>query len=160
MNQMVKLLVECGEISFEESVVFIDGTKIEANANRYSFVWKTAVTKRQVKLGEKIASELPKLLAVSDTGITEPSQITLQKLKKLRKQLYAKKLANNVTFVRGKEHHKSGLQKAIETINSWLERLKRYNLDIYICGDRNSYSKTDPDATFMHMKEDHMKNGQ
>ena len=39
LNQMVKLLVECGEISFEESVVFIDGTKIEANANRYSFVW-------------------------------------------------------------------------------------------------------------------------
>lgn len=151
LNQMVKLLVECGEISFEESVVFIDGTKIEANANRYSFVWKTAVTKRQVKLGEKIASVLPKLLAVSDTGITEPSQITLQKLKKLRKQLYAKKSANNVTFVRGKGHHKSDLQKAIETINSWLERLKRYNLDIHICGDRNSYSKTDPDATFMRM---------
>ena len=160
MNQMVKLLVECGEISFEESAVFIDGTKNEANANRYSFVWKTAVTKRQVKLREKIASELPKLLAVSDTGITVPSQVTIQKLKKLRKQLYAKKSANNVTFVRGKGHHKSDLQKAIETINSWLERLKRYNLDIHICGDRNSYSKTDPDATFMHMKEDHMKNGQ
>ena len=48
----------------------------------------------------------------------------------------------------------------METINGCLERLKRYNLDILICGDRNSYSKTDPDATFMHMKEDHMKNGQ
>ena len=35
-------------------------------------------------------------------------------------------------------------KKAIETINDWLERLKRYNLDIHICGDRNSYSKTDP----------------
>ena len=43
LNQMVKLLVDCGEISFEESAVFIDGTKIEANADRYSFVWKTAV---------------------------------------------------------------------------------------------------------------------
>ena len=38
---MVKLLMEHGEISFEESAVFIDGTKIEANANRYTFVWKT-----------------------------------------------------------------------------------------------------------------------
>ena len=38
LNQMVKLLVQWGEISFEESAVFIDGTKIEANANRYSFV--------------------------------------------------------------------------------------------------------------------------
>ncbi|MFR8334850.1 MAG: transposase [Oscillospiraceae bacterium] len=63
LNQMVKLLVECGEISFEESVVFIDGTKIEANANRYSFVlWKTAVTKRQSqKLGKKIPRWLAKL---------------------------------------------------------------------------------------------------
>ena len=66
----------------------------------------------------------------------------------------------NTNFVRGKGHRKSDLQKAVETINEWLERLKRCNLDIHICGDRNSYSKTDPDATFMHMKEDHMKNGQ
>ena len=160
LNQMVKLLVDCGEISFEESAVFIDGTKIEANADRYSFVWKTAVTKKQLKLGEKIASQLPKLLEASGTGIILPPQITVQRLKKLRKQLYAAKEARNLMFVRGKGHHKSGLQKAIETINSWLERLKRYNLDIHICGDRNSYSKTDPDATFMHMKEDHMKNGQ
>ena len=72
LNQMVKLLVQWGEISFEESAVFIDGTKIEANANRYSFVWKTAVTKRQAKLGEKIAEELPKLLEASATGIVAP----------------------------------------------------------------------------------------
>lgn len=160
LNQMVRLLVWCGEISFEESAVFIDGTKIEANANRYSFVWKTAVTRRQVKLGERIAEELPKLLEVSGTGITAPRTITVQRLKKIRKELYARKHALNTNFVRGKGHRKSGLQKAVETINEWLERLKRYNLDIHICGVRNSYSKTDPDATFMHMKEDHMKNGQ
>ena len=160
LNQMVKLLIQHGEISFEESAVFIDGTKIEANANRYSFVWKTAVTKRQEKLGKKIAEELPKLLEASGTGIAVPCTITVQKLKKLRKGLYAKKTETNTTFVRGKGHHKSGLQKAIEAVNDWLEKLKRYNLDIHICGDRNSYSKTDSDATFMHMKEDHMKNGQ
>ncbi len=160
LNQMVKLLVQWGEISFEESAVFIDGTKIEANANRYSFVWKTAVTKRQAKLGEKIAEELPKLLEASATGIVAPYIITVQRLKKLRKCLYAKKTESNTTFVKGKGLHKSGLQKAIETMNDWLEKLKRYNLDIHICGERNSYSKTDPDATFMRMKEDHMKNGQ
>lgn len=160
LNQMVRLLVRCSEISFEESAVFIDGTKIEANANRYSFVWKTAVTRRQARLGERIAEELPKLLEVSGSGITAPRTITVQRLKKLRKELYARKHTLNTNFVRGKGHHKSGLQKAVETINEWLERLKRYNLDIHICGDRNSYSKTDPDATFMHMKEDHMKNGQ
>ena len=160
LYQMVRLLMEHGEISFEQSAVFIDGTKIEANAGRYTFVWKTRVTKNQTKLGEKIATELPLLLEKAGVGIAMPKQITVQRLKKLRKQLYARKEAQSVVFVYGKGHRKSGLQKAIETINSWLERLKRYNLDIHICGDRNSYSKTDHDATFMHMKEDHMKNGQ
>ena len=160
LTQMVKLLTKCGEISFEESAVFIDGTKIEANANRYSFVWKTAVAKRQMKLGEKIANELPKLLEVFDIGVTVPPVITVQVLKKLRKRLYARKQETGATFVKGRGHRKSGLQKAIETINGWQKKLKQYNLDIHICGDQNSYSKTDPDATFMHMKEDHMKNGQ
>ena len=160
LQQMVQLLVAHGEISFEESAVFIDGTKIEANAGRYTFVWKTRVSKDQEKLGNKIVTDLPLLLEKAGVGITVPKQITVQQLKKLRKKLYAKKEDHGIAFVYGKGHHKSGLQKAIETINSWLERLKRYNLDIHICGDRNSYSKTDRDATFMHMKEDHMKNGQ
>ena len=160
LYQMVEILVEQGEISFEESAVFIDGTKIEANAGRYTFVWKSKVTKEQMKLGEKIATELPQLLEKAGGGVVAPKQITVQQIKKLRKRLYACKEKQQIEFVHGKGHHKSGLQKAIETINGWLERLKRYNLDIYICGDRNSYSKTDRDATFMHMKEDHMKNGQ
>ena len=160
LYQMVQLLVKHGEISFEESAVFIDGTKIEANAGRYTFVWKTATTNKQKNLGEKIATELPLLLEKAGVGITAPEQITVQQLKRLRRKLYAQKEELKTGFVYGKGHRKSGLQKAIETINSWLERLKRYNLDIHICGERNSYSKTDQDATFMHMKEDHMKNGQ
>ena len=79
LNQMVRLLVRCGEISFEESAVFIDSTKIEANANRYSFVWKTVVTRRQAKFGERIAEELPKLLEVSGAGIAAPRTITVQR---------------------------------------------------------------------------------
>ena len=160
LYQMVRLLEAHGEVSFDESAVFIDGTKIEANANKYSFVWKTAVTNKQKKLGEKIAQELPLLLEKAGGGISAPGLINVQQLKKLRKKLYAYKEAQGITFVYGKGHHKTGVQKAIETINDWLERLKRYNLDIHICGDRNSYCKTDHDATFMHMKEDHMKNGQ
>ena len=123
LYQMVQLLVAHGEISFEESAVLIDGTKIEANANRYSFIWKSGTTKKQVKLGEKIASELPLLLQKAGVGIAAPRQITLQRLKILRKKLYAKKEETGIAFVYGKGHHKSGLQKAIETINSWLERL-------------------------------------
>ncbi len=160
LYQMVQLLVAHGEISFEESAVFIDGTKIEANAGRYTFVWKTGVTKKLEKLGEKIEKELPLLLEKAGVEVVAPKKITLHRLKALRRQLYAKKAEKGLKFVYGKGHRKSGLQKAIETVNDWLKRLKKYNQDIHICGDRNSYSKTDHDATFMRMKEDHMKNGQ
>ena len=68
-------------------------------------VWKTAVTKKQLKLGEKIASELPKLLEASGTGVRLPHQVTVRRLKKLRKQLYAAKEAHNLVFVRGKGYH-------------------------------------------------------
>ncbi len=81
-------------------------------------------------------------------------------LKKLRKKLYAKAEAEKLVRVTGKGHHKKPLQKAMDTVNDWLEKMKRYIQDLHICGDRNSYSKTDHDATFMHMKEDHMRNGQ
>ena len=160
LTQLVELLVAHGVISFEKSAVFIDGTKIEANANRYSFVWKTRVTKSQVKLGEKIAEELPVLLEKAEAGFAVPKNITVQQLKKLRKRLYAIKESKGIVFVYGRGHRKSELQRAIETITGWIKRLKRYNLDIHICGERNSYSKTDHDATFMRMKDDHMKNGQ
>ena len=61
--------------SFEKSAVFIDGTKIEANAGRYTFVWKTAVNKHQSRLGERIATELPLLPEKAGVGIVMPKQV-------------------------------------------------------------------------------------
>ena len=66
---------------------------------------------------EDLLNQMVKLLEVSATGIAAPHIITVQRLKNLRKCLYAKKTETNTTFVKGKGHHKSGLQKAIETIN-------------------------------------------
>lgn len=60
----------------------------------------------------------------------------------------------------GTGKRKSHLQKSIETLEEYLEKLKEYTQKLYICGERNSYSKTDHDATFMRMKEDAMGNGQ
>ena len=89
-----------------------------------------------------------------------PEEIDIHHLKKLRKKLYAKADNNNLVRATDKGHRKSPLQRATETVNSWLEKLKRYTKDIHICGGRNSYGKTGHDATFMHVKEDHMRNGQ
>lgn len=81
-------------------------------------------------------------------------------LKKLRKKLYAIKAAEGVTFVHGSGKRKTGLQRSIETLESYLDKIKEYTRHLHNIGERNSYSKTDPDATFMRMKEDYMRNGQ
>ena len=73
----VEQLVKHGGRSFEESAVFIGGTKFEANVDRYTFVWKRRVTKEQIKLREKIAVELPGLLKMGAVGIVVPKQITV-----------------------------------------------------------------------------------
>ena len=62
--------------------------------------------------------------------------------------------------MKGIGRRKTSLQKTVETIEYYIEKLKEYTKKLYICGDRNSYSKTDPDATFMRLKEDAMLNGQ
>ena len=84
----------------------------------------------------------------------------MKQVKKLRKKLYALKESEGVEFVHGPGKRKSPLQKSIETLEGYLEKLKEYTKKLHVCGERGSYSKTDPDATFMRMKEDAMGNGQ
>ena len=84
----------------------------------------------------------------------------ISQVKKLRKQLYALKQSENVVFVHDIGKRKTLLQKSIETLDDYLRRLKDYNQKIHICRERNSYFKTDHDATFMQMKKDAMGNGQ
>lgn len=84
----------------------------------------------------------------------------MKHVKKLRKKLYAIKKAEGIQFVHGIGKRKTPIQKSIETLEGHLAKLKGYNQKLYRCGNQNSYSKTDQDATFMRMKEDAMKNGQ
>lgn len=158
LAQCSEILYELGEISGEN--LFIDGTKIEANANRYTFVWKKAVTKNQKKLGEKAAQLVCECVETYALKPVWGGRVKIKTLKKLRKQLYAIKAQEQIEFVHGTGKRKSQLQKHIEQLEGYLEKFKEYHHKIHVCGKRNSYSKTDPDATFMRMKEDAMKNGQ
>ena len=81
-------------------------------------------------------------------------------LKRLRKKLYRIRHEEGVAFVHGSGKRKTCLQKSVEALEAYLDKLKEYNHKLHVCGERNSYSKTDPDATFMRMKEDAMQNGQ
>ena len=156
--QLVVLLHERGLLSLEAA--FIDGTKIEANANKYSFVWKKATAKKTEKLLKKIHDELPAKLKEVGIRFHVPEKIAVRQLKKLRKRIHARIKADGIELVSGKGKRKTRLQRLSEWVDQCLAKLKQYTNDIHICGNRNSYSKTDHDATFMHMKEDYMRNGQ
>lgn len=158
LAEVSNILFDLGEISGE--TIFIDGTKIEANANKYTFVWKNAVTKNQAKLLIKLADFVAECEQLYDIKIVYGNVIKIKHLKRLRKKLYALKNAGNITFVHGIGKRKTPLQKSIEALEEALSKLKEYTQKIHICGERNSYSKTDNDATFMRMKEDAMGNGQ
>ena len=158
LAEMSNLLYDLGEISGE--TIFIDGTKIEACANKYTFVWKKAVSKNQEKLLLKLADLIAECEQLYEIKIVYGNVVKMRHVKKLRKKLYALKEKEQVQFVHGIGKRKSPLQKSIETLEEYLDRLKDYTKKIHTCGQRNSFSKTDPDATFMRMKEDAMGNGQ
>ena len=81
-------------------------------------------------------------------------------MKRLKKKLYALKESEHLVFVHGIGKCKSLLQKNIETLEGDLKCLKEYTNKLHSSSERNSYLKTDHDATFMRMKEDAMGNGQ
>lgn len=149
-TQVVLMLVEMGYISLQ--TVYIDGTKMESRANRYTFVWRKTVEKNKAKLEEKIR----KILEMIDEGIAQdnlpddepPTPIDADELKKRIAQINRENLS--------KEE-----KKAVKTLEEkHLPKLQEYENHLEVLGERNSYSKTDKSATFMRMKDDHMQNGQ
>lgn len=158
LAEVTAKLYQLGEISGKS--IFIDGTKLESAANKYTFVWKKAVTRNQAKLSSKISVLVEECEKLYGLKIVYNGQISLHTLKRLRKKLHKIKKEEAIEFVHGTGQRKTALQKSMESLGSYIDKLKEYTKKIHICGDRNSYSKTDPDATFMRMKEDAMMNGQ
>ena len=141
-------------------VRFMYATKIESVANKYTFVWKKTVTKNQEKLLRKLAVFVEECEELYGIRVSYEGQVTIRTIKRLRKQLKRIQSEEGILFVHGIGKRKSPIQKSIEQLEEYLSKLKEYTRHIHVLGDRNSYSKTDPDATFMRMKEDAMRNGQ
>jgi transposase len=144
--QLVKKLQERGEIKYEH--LFVDGTKIEANANKYSFVWKKSTNKYQERLEKKVESFLCEL---------HDRYAIFGSCEEIRKALLFLKTE---PFVHGRGNRKSQLQRDVEQLSEYILRQQKYEKYQQTFNGRNSFSKTDPDATFMRMKEDHMRNAQ
>lgn len=158
-NQFVVKLGQMNEIKYEN--IFIDGTKIEANANRYTFVWKKPTEKFEKKLQDKARNMLNEIKENLQLDFLVPeAKIQVTFVKKLCDELNTIKEKNNIEFVSGKGKRKSKLQKYYEFLEDFIDKQTKYDDYNNTFNGRNSFSKTDTDATFMHLKEDHMKNGQ
>ena len=159
-NQLVIKLGELGEIEYKN--IFIDGTKIEANANKYTFVWKKATDKFEVKLHDKVTKIVEEINFDFKTEfiIIPETKIEVSYLKQILRLLNEKREKENIEFVSGKGKRKTKIQRCIESLEDVLERQIKYDGYNSTFNGRNSFSKTDTDATFMHMKEDHMRNSQ
>ena len=149
--QLILKLIELGEVSYAN--VFVDGTKLEANANKYSFVWAKAVEKHLHRLDEKIEAETKRIArqyCLREDVCFEDLLAALLQMATLQ----------GLVFVHGKGKHKTPLQRDVETLIAYGDKRHDYLESLEIAGKRKSYSKTDTDATFMRMKEDYMHNGQ
>ena len=152
-TQVVQMLVDANFISLE--IQYIDGTKIEANANKYTFVWKKATKTNQGKLDLKVKDILREAEKQLDMEMTnESSDIMTAAEMSERTDEILKKM--DETGISDKK-----LRKAVSRVKEEsVPKMKEYEEKLEIVGERGSYSKTDPDATFMRMKEDAMNNGQ
>src|SRR5690606_35725632 len=137
-------------------VQYVDGTKIEAKSNRYTFVWKGSVEKYK----EKLEAKINKVLSDIENSINSDNQdVNKEELpKKINSEELREKLSElNKKLKEPTKKQTKELQKLQE---EHLPKLTKYEKDLRILGKRNSYSKTDEDATFMRLKDDHMQNGQ
>ncbi|WP_053165689.1 IS1182 family transposase [Bacillus sp. FJAT-27238] len=171
---MTLKLIEDNYITMEN--YFLDGTKIEANANKYSFVWKKSTRRFEEKFKEKIQETLR---LIEETAKAEDLGFLAERLQdEVADPTHLEEIAveleshvaalsdeieqeTNAETRKEKQKRRSECKKSIKLIRKdFLPRMANYKAQNETFGDRNSYSKTDHDATFMRMKEDHMKNGQ
>ena len=161
-TQVVLILSSKGFITL--GVEYIDGTKIESKANKYTFVWRKSVEKNREKLMAKIRALLDQVEdVIAQDNVTERNEkieFTPSMLTDIIGEL--KESLDNAPVPADKEGKKGYKERKLQLkqLEEHRDKLQEYDTHLAIMGERNSYSKTDPDATFMRMKEDAMNNGQ
>ena len=156
--QMVRRLAQMDELSKE--TVFIDGTKLEACANKYTFVWKKSVSKWEEKMFAKMEDAIQMVNHEYLQSFSVCKESKTSDIQKIVDYLSAYCSEKSISFVHGRGKRKTIHQRYLELFQRFLDRQMLYDLHHSRFGNRNSYSKTDIDATFMHMKDDHMRNAQ
>ena len=160
-TQVVLLLAERGLITLD--VEYIDGTKIESKANKYTFVWRKTVEKNRAKLQEKIRlllGQIDEVIAQDKAAESESVEFTSETLTALIGELNDALSAEPEPADKERKEQRRERKKQIKELEKHRVKLSEYDVSLKQIGERNSMSKTDHDATFMRMKEDAMNNGQ
>jgi transposase len=155
----------------DQEAIFIDGTKIEANANKFTFVWKKSIEKYHKGLIEKsneLYNELLEKEIIPEIERENEEQLSPEELTQMVQKVddvvteYDKKIEASLDVAERKalRSERKYPKQVRKQLIDYLLRTQKYQRDFEIFGTRNSYSKTDLDATFMRMKDDYMKNGQ
>lgn len=155
-KQVVLLLADEGLVTLKE--VFTDGTKIESMSGRYTFVWGNAIKTRKEKMAQELEKMWQYAQSIADEEDIDPTPPDFTKIDKEKVAKTADSI-NKILKCNTKASSKAKA-KARYIKKNFPTNLEKYQQQEQLLAGRNSYSKTDPDATFMRMKEDHMLNGQ
>ena len=160
-TQLVLLLNAKGLVTLD--VEYVDGTKMESKANKYTFVWRKTVERNRAKLMEKIKvllSQVDDATAQDRAAAEEAVSFTPETLTEIADEL--RRSLSGQPAPNGKEGKKAVREKKkqVRQLEQMADKLSDYDGHLENLDGRNSYSKTDRDATFMRMKEDAMNNGQ
>jgi len=155
-KQVVLLLAEEGLVSLKE--VFTDGTKIESMAGRYTFVWGNAIKTQKQKMVQQLEQMWEYAQGIANEEDKDPTPPDFTNVDKKKVEQTAQKINK---ILKGNERASSKAKAKGRYIEqNYPKNMDKWEQQEQLLADRNSYSKTDPDATFMRMKDDHMKNGQ
>ena len=160
-TQVVLVLADKGFITLD--VEYIDGTKIESKANKYTFVWRKTVEKNRAKLQEKIRvllGQIDDAVAQDKAAETDKVDFTPDTLTSLITELQDSLSAEPESADKERQKLRREKKRLVKELEKHRDKLDEYDGRLEQIGERNSMSKSDPDATFMRMKEDAMNNGQ
>jgi transposase len=156
-KQVVLLLADEGLVTLKE--VFTDGTKIESAAGRYTFVWGNTIKTNKAKMAKQLEDMWQYAQGIADMeDDDDPTPDDFRKIDKEKVEKTVRKINKILKNNPKVSPKRKAKMRYIE--KNFAANLEKYEQQQKILDDRNSYSKTDPDATFMRMKEDHMGNGQ
>ena len=153
-GKVVELLVAEGLVNLKE--VYTDGTKIESKANRYTFVWGKAIKTNKERIRKQLEELWDYTQQIAQQELQDTTPTTFE-------QIDSQKVADTISKInealKDKPVSKKVSQKLKYAAKNWPGNLEKYDNQEKILKGRNSYSNTDPEATFMRMKDDHMLNG-